>query len=113
MILLSWLVNAIALVIVTRLVPGFSIDSLATALIAAIVLGLANALIRPVLLILTFPITLLTLGIFTFVVNGLMLSLAAWAIPGFSIAGFGTAILAAFVLWMVSLVLNAIIPLKK
>lgn len=39
----------------------------------------------------------MTLGLFLLVVNGLMLSLVAWLLPGFSLAGLGSAVLGAIV----------------
>ena len=60
-LLFRWIINALALVLVAGVVPGFGVSSLYSALIAALVLGLANALVRPLLFILTLPITILTL----------------------------------------------------
>ncbi len=83
-LLLVWLVNAIALMAAAYLVPGISVSSFVTALVAALVLGLVNAVIRPVLILLTLPATLLTLGLFIFVINGLLFwfvgSFVAWAL---------------------------------
>ena len=42
-LLLNWLLSAIALLIVSRLVPGFVVNGLVPALIAAVVIGLLNA----------------------------------------------------------------------
>ena len=71
-LLFRWVINAIALLVVANVVPGFGVSTFYTALIAALVLGLVNALIRPLLFILTLPVTILTLGLFTFVLNALM-----------------------------------------
>ena len=67
MLILRWIINALSLLIVAQLVPGFSIHSFWTALIAALVLGFVNATIRIALIFLTLPITILTLGAFTLV----------------------------------------------
>jgi len=56
-----------------------------------------NAVIRPILLVLTLPLTVVTLGLFIFVVNGLSLALVAWLMPGFTLSGFGAAILGSIV----------------
>ena len=90
-LLLRWLVNTIALLIVAYFVRGFAFDSLGAAAIAALVLGLLNALVRPLFVLLTFPITILTLGLFLIVINAVMLELAAWLIPGFHIRSFTSA----------------------
>lgn len=105
-LLLRWLLNALALLIVTNVVPGIHIDTFYHALIAALVLGLANALIRPILFILTLPVTILTLGLFAFVINALMILLAGTIVKGFTVSGFFPALLAAIGLWLMSLITN-------
>lgn len=54
-LILTWVINALALLIITYLVPSIHIKSFGTALIIAIVLGLINTVIRPVLILLTLP----------------------------------------------------------
>jgi len=105
-LLLRWLINAVALVLVAQLVPGFSVDSFYSALVAAIILGLVNAVIRPLILLLTLPVNFLTLGLFTFVVNALMLLLVSSIVKGFTVDGFAAAFTAAIVLWLISLLTN-------
>ncbi len=65
-LLVNWLLSAIALLIVSRLVAGFQIDSLGTALVAALVFGLLNATVGLLLqtLLNPAPTVVLTLGIF-------------------------------------------------
>jgi len=105
-LLLRWLINALALVVVARLVPGFTIDSFYSALIAAVILGLVNAIVRPLIVLLTLPVNILTLGLFTFVINALMLLLVSSIVKGFTVDGFGPAFLAAITLWLISLLTN-------
>jgi putative membrane protein len=102
-LLLNWLLSTVALLIVTRIVPGFEISSFWVALLAAVVVGVINATIGFILKILTFPLTIVTLGLFWFVVNALMLKLAAGLVPGFRIVGFIPALLAAVVLSIINL----------
>ncbi len=106
MLILRWLLNTLALMVVAYLVPGFNIASFWTALVAAAILGIVNLLIRPILLLLTLPVNILTLGLFTFVINALMLLLVANIVQGFSINSFGTALFAAIIFWLVSMVLD-------
>lgn len=105
-LILRWLINALALLLVTEILTGFQVDSFYHALIAALVLGLINAIIRPVLLVLTLPVNLLTLGLFTFVVNALMILLMGTIVKGVDIASFWTALAAAIILWAVSVITN-------
>ena len=96
-LLAGWAINALCLLALPLMIDAVHVESFGTALVAALVIGLLNALIRPVLLLLTLPINLLTLGLFTFVVNGLLFWVAARWLEGFSVDGFGWAILASAV----------------
>lgn len=107
------MINAVALLLVAYLVPGFEVVSLYHALIAALVLGLVNALIRPILFILTLPITILTLGLFTFVINAFMIWFVSTVVDGFDVAGFTPALLAAIILWVISLITSWMIEKAK
>lgn len=109
-LLVSWVVTAIALLIVAYVFPGFKVASLKSALIAAIVIGLVNATLGLLLKIVTFPLTILTLGIFWFVINALMLMLAAKLVDGFEISGFWVALFGGILLSIVNAALKAVIP---
>ena len=56
-LLLTWLINALALFALPYIFTSIHVDSFTTALIAALVLGLINTLIRPLLVLLTLPVT--------------------------------------------------------
>lgn len=108
-LLLNWFLSALCLMIVAHLVSGFHVRGFGTALVAALVIGLVNATLGLVLKVVTFPLTIVTFGLFLFVVNALMLYLASSLVPGFFIAGFGTAFVAAIVLALIHLVLRQLI----
>jgi putative membrane protein len=112
-LIIDWLINAAALYVATRLVPGVSVADTGTLLIAAVAIGLINSIVRPIAAIVTFPITVLTLGLFYFVLNGAMLYLAAALTPGFELAGPVTAVIAAVVVSIVATVLHLFIEPKK
>ena len=103
------LINAGALALAARVVPGIGLAGWKAALLAGLVLGLVNALIRPVLVILTFPLTLLTLGLFLLVLNAFCVALTSWLVPGFDVRGFLPALLASLIVSVVSWVLTAFI----
>ena len=84
-LLVQWLLSAIALLIVSRLVPGFHVDGLWPAMIASLVIGLLNATVGLILKIITFPLSILTLGVFLLVINGLMILLASSIVRGFHV----------------------------
>ncbi|MDD3531061.1 MAG: phage holin family protein [Candidatus Pacebacteria bacterium] len=96
-----WLISALAIGIAAYLVPGVTV-TIPGALIAAVVLGALNLFIRPILVVLTFPITVITLGLFSLVINAVLVMLASLVVPGFSIAGFWTALVFALALSVVS-----------
>ena len=87
-LIISWIINALALLALPYIFDSIRVDSFYTALITALVLGLVNALIRPVLILLTLPINILMLGLFTFVINGLLFWFVASFVKGFLVAGF-------------------------
>jgi putative membrane protein len=109
MLLLQWVLCAIALMVVSRIVPGFVVKGLAPALIASLVIGLLNATVGLVLKIITFPISIVTLGIFLLVINGLMILLASSIVPGFHVSGFIPAFWGAVVLALLGMVIKAIV----
>jgi putative membrane protein len=112
-LLLLWILNAVALLAVTWLLPSIQLAGFGTALAAALVLGFINTLVRPVLTILTLPITLLTLGIFYLVLNGLLFWLASALLPGFQVEGFVSAMVGAILYGLIAWVLSALIPNNK
>jgi putative membrane protein len=112
-LLLTWIINALALLAVPYLMSSITVDSIGTALIAALVLGLINTLIRPVLVLLTLPVTFLTLGLFIFVINGLLFWAAAEMIGGFQVAGFWSAVGGAILYSVVSWILSSLLLNNK
>lgn len=101
-LLLNWLLSALAIITSAYLLPGVRVNSVGTALLAAIVLGILNAVLRPILLFLTLPVNILTLGLFTFVVNALVVLLATQIVPGFQVDGLLWAIIFAIILSIIN-----------
>ena len=112
-LLIRLIINAVALYVATRFVPGLTFDGHWTTIaLVALIFGLVNALVRPLLEVLTCPLVILTLGLFTFIINALMLLLTGWIADqfglGFHVAGFVPALLGALVVSLVSFVLNLV-----
>jgi putative membrane protein len=95
-LIIRLLLNDSVFLLVSRVVPGFEVASLWTALWAALIFGFVNALIRPILLAVSLPLSILSLGLFTLVVDAAVMALTAWLVPGFSVSGF----LAALIGWV-------------
>ncbi len=116
-LLLRLLANAAALAVATflladiRLTAPDTTGKVVTLLVVALVFGILNAVVKPVFTLVTAPLVLLTLGLFLLVVNALMLLLTSWVSTrvdlGWSVEGFGTAVLGALIVSVVSFVLNA------
>lgn len=109
-LLITWLITAIALLIVAWLPTGVEIAGFGKALIAALVFGILNALLKPILQLLALPFNILTLGLFSFVVNAAIFGLAAYFVTGFNLRnGFISALLGSIALSLVSRFLEFII----
>jgi putative membrane protein len=107
-LLLHWILSAIALILVSHLVPGFQVAGLVPALIAALVIGLLNATVGLFLKIITFPLSILTLGLFLLVINGVMILIASSFVPGFHVSGLGPAFWGALVLALLGMLIKAV-----
>ncbi|MEP6800795.1 MAG: phage holin family protein [Acidobacteriota bacterium] len=109
--LLRLLINAAALWVATKVVPGISATSdPITFLTVALVFGLLNALVRPVVSMLSCPLLVLSLGLFTFVINAFILWLTSAAAArfgiGFHVSDFWAAFWGALVVSIVSVFLS-------
>jgi putative membrane protein len=108
-LIIRWLLLAAALLLVAHVYSGVTVASFGEALIAAFVIGLFNTLVRPVLVLLTLPVTLLTLGLFLFVINALMFWWAASVLDGFSVTGFGAALVGSLIYSLCCMVIDVAI----
>lgn len=112
-LILTWLISAISILLSAWIAPGVTISGFGAALLAAVVLGAVNAFIRPIILFFTLPINILTMGLFTLVINAGMVALAAFIIPGFSIAGFWTALLFTLILSVITWMIEGLVKEVK
>ncbi len=112
-LLLVWLLNAVALLAVAYLIPGVTVASLPSALVAALVLGLVNTVIRPILFVLTLPISMLTLGAFFLVINGLLFWGVGSILSGFQVAGFWSGVFGGMLYGLISWLLSYLIPNRQ
>jgi len=133
------LVNALALWVASWILPGLDISSSAATeavaktgvtqatdtigivlayLFIGAIFGVVNALVRPLVSFLALPITILTLGLFTIVINAAMLYLTSWISSytpvRFTIDSFfWTAVLAAIIITLVSLVAGRVTRARR
>jgi putative membrane protein len=121
-ILIKLFVNAVALAAAAWLLDDISLSGstttrrVITLLAVAAIFGVVNAFIKPLAKLLSLPFIILTLGLLIFVINALMLLLTS-GISGaldlpFHVEGFGTALIGAVIITVVSWLLNVILPDK-
>lgn len=115
-LILRWLIIAAALYVAVWIVPGITVEGDAWVVYSAmaIILSLVNALIRPILKFLSCGFIFITLGLFVFIINAATFMLSAqiaqsWFGVGFSVDGFGAALLGSIIVSVVSVVLSWIL----
>ena len=101
-LILRWLINALAIMLMAFYLPGIGVSSFYAAIIAALVLGILNALIRPLIILLTLPVNIITLGLFTLIINAFLFWFASTIVKGFYVSGFWAAFWGALIMWLVS-----------
>ncbi len=112
-------INGVAIWFAALLLSGLEIVGGTTTLqqvgiiaLIALVFGIVNAIVKPIAQIISIPLFILTLGLFTLVVNALMLMLTAWlteaASWGLRVDSFGTAVIGALIISIVSFTLSVL-----
>src|ERR1700757_2466352 len=101
-LLIQWLLSAVALMIVSRVVPGFFVTGMMPAFMAALVIGFLNATLGFLLKVITFPLAVLTFGIFLLFINAAMIMMASHFVQGFYVYGWTPALWGAALLAVIS-----------
>lgn len=109
----KWVINSLAILIVTYIIKGSEVISPITAIVAALVLGIINAILRPFIILLTLPINIFTLGLFTFFINGFLFYLVSKIVKGFVITGFWPAFFGSLLFSAISLFLSLMVKREK
>lgn len=109
-ILLRILVGALGLLLIAYAFPqAMEIAGIKAALISALVIGISNLTIRPILLLLSLPLTLITFGLFTVVIDAVILIFVDKLVIGFTVSGFGWAVVVAILLAAIKYIGNKLI----
>jgi putative membrane protein len=118
-LLVRVIVNALALGVAAWLFDGIRVrgddpgQQALTLVGVGLVFGLVNAVVAPVVKLLSLPFIVLTLGLLLLVINAVMLILTSRIADalglGFTVEGFGTALLGAIVISVVAAVLGAVL----
>ncbi len=109
-ILLRILIGALGLLLIAYLLPqSMQISGWYAATVASLLIGIASITIRPILLLLSLPLTLVTFGLFAIVIDALLLVFVDKLIIGFTIYGFGWALMVAVLLAVIKYIANKFI----
>lgn len=108
-LLVTWVVVAVAFGITSRLLPGMDVSGgFGSYLWVSALFGLVNAVVGTILRRLTLPFTLLILGLFSLIITAILLSITDALTDSLTIDEFfWTAIWAAIILSFVTVVLEA------
>jgi putative membrane protein len=96
----------VTIFIVAQVIPNIRIKNFGTAFIVALVYSVINLLVGWLLVWITFPLMFITFGLFKFVINAFLLWITDLLIDDFEIKGFGTTLLAAFLITVIDSILK-------
>jgi uncharacterized membrane protein YvlD (DUF360 family) len=106
-------IDAAALLLLSEILPGFTLDGAPAALATAFVAGLLNALVWPLLARLVLPLNVLTLGLASLVLNGLFVAGAVAVVRGAHIDGWFEGTVAVIGLTLVTTAVSALLALDE
>lgn len=103
----QWLINTVAVLAATYVVPGIYYQDWQHLIAATFILGILNTFVRPVLTLFSLPLMFLTLGLFRLIINAFLLyAVSELLAPAFEVGSFGQALWGALVISIISLVLH-------
>lgn len=94
-ILWNILLYAVAVFLVSKILPKIHIKNFTTALIVALVYSLINFLVGWLLTLISLPLIFITFGLFQLVVNAILLWITDKLIEDYEIENFTTTLIAA------------------
>jgi uncharacterized membrane protein YvlD (DUF360 family) len=107
------LADAVSLVVLSALLPGFELDGTGAAIVTAVVIGTLNALVWPVLARFTLPLNVMTLGLATLVLNGVLIAFAIDLAPGAEIKDFWTGVVVALGIALLTTLLASLLAIDE
>jgi len=108
-LIVAWIVSALALWIVARIIPGIEVRNFWTALAAAAMIAIVDFTIGWLVRFVVLPLTILTFGLFLLAVNAFLLKVASLFTPGFKVQGILNAILGSLVLTVLTFLLRRLV----
>ena len=111
--LLTLVVATISFAVTAAIMPGISIDSLAAATFAVILVALFNALVRPVLLAIVAPWSLIAMGILVVVLQIVAFFFVVQLAPGVHVDGVITAWASSIVYTIINTTLVSLLGIDR
>lgn len=111
--ILKILLSAIAVIVLSKILPGIEVGSYWTAVIVAFVLSILNVLVKPIIIILTLPVTIITFGLFLLIINALIIILADKLVDDFNVSGIFWALIFSLLLSLFQSVLFSLLKEDK
>ena len=112
-LLVKFILSAIAVVLISKLLPGVTVVDYFTAFLVAVVIAILNLFVRPLIILLTLPATILTLGLFLLVINGLIILLVDRLVTGFTVSSIWIAMLFSILLTILQSIFHSVLREDK
>mgnify|MGYP003642279846 CR=1 FL=1 len=103
------LITALAVVALSKILPGVAVEGYGSAIIVAIVIALLRLIVKPILVLLTLPITIVTFGLFLLIINAIIILIADYFVGGFEVSSIWWALLFSLLLSLFQSILFSLI----
>jgi uncharacterized membrane protein YvlD (DUF360 family) len=107
------LVDALVLLLLSALLPGFTLDGPGAALATAALVGVLNALVWPLLARFALPLSVLTLGLGALALNAVLVVFAIDVVPGASVVGFWSGLVVTLGMAALTALLSALLAIDE
>jgi uncharacterized membrane protein YvlD (DUF360 family) len=107
------LVDAAVLVLLSALLPGFTLDGPGAALATAALVGVLNALVWPLLARFALPLSVLTLGLGALALNALLVVFTIDVVPDASVEGFWSGLVVTLGMAALTALLSALLAIDE
>ena len=112
-LIIKLLLTALAVVVLSKILPGVAVEGYGSAIIVAIVIALLRLLVKPILVLLTLPITIITFGLFILIINAIIILMADYFVPGFDVISIWWALLFSLLLSLFQSILFSLLKEDK
>jgi putative membrane protein len=104
--LIQWLLSAIAVMIISRTLPGITVNEFRPALVVALAIGFADAMLGYLLRMISFPFAIALFGVLLVFLNAALFMAASRYMDGFFVYGTNPALWAGGILTVLALILR-------